>query len=103
MAWAVVFFDLPVGTRQERKAAADFRRDLIKEGYIMLQFSVYARPCGSADRVETTVRRLQKHIPPEGEVRALIISDAQWGRMMVFRCKKTAMPEKMPEQMVFIW
>jgi CRISPR-associated protein Cas2 len=103
MAWTLVFFDLPVGTKQERKAAADFRKELIREGYMMLQYSVYARPCGSADRVDTSVRRLQQHIPPEGEVRAMVISDAQWGRMLVFHSRKPAQPEKMPEQLVFIW
>jgi CRISPR-associated protein Cas2 len=46
MAWVLVFFDLPVGTPEERKAANNFRRDLVREGYMMIQFSVYARPCG---------------------------------------------------------
>ena len=103
MAWTLVFFDLPVGTKQERKAAADFRKELIKEGYMMLQFSVYARPCGSADRVDTAVRRLRSRIPAKGEVRAMVISDAQWGRMIVVRSQKPATPEKMPDQMVFVW
>lgn len=70
---------------------------------MMLQFSVYARPCGSADRVDTTVRRLRSRIPTKGEVRALVVSDAQWGRMIILRSQKPAMPENMPEQMVFVW
>jgi CRISPR-associated protein Cas2 len=101
MTWVLVFFDLPVGTAEERKAAANFRKDLLKEGYIMVQFSVYARPCGSADRVETQVRRLKPKIPPKGEVRSLIISDAQWGRMLVMRSQQKAESEKQPEQMMF--
>jgi len=101
MAWVLVFFDLPVGTPEERKAAANFRKDLLKEGYIMVQFSVYARPCGSADRVETQVRRLKPKIPPRGEVRTLIISDAQWGRMLVMRSQQKVDSEPQPEQMMF--
>ncbi len=103
MAWTLVFFDLPVGTRSERKAATNFRKELVKEGYIMVQYSVYARPCGSADRVESIVRRLQKAIPSHGEVRALIISDAQWGRMIVVRSRRRTSPEEMPQQMIFVW
>jgi CRISPR-associated protein Cas2 len=102
MAWVLVFFDLPVGTPEERKAATNFRKDLLKDGYIMVQFSVYARPCGSADRVETQVRRLKPKIPAKGEVRGLIISDAQWGRMLVVRSQQRTDAEPMPEQMMFL-
>ena len=101
MAWVLVFFDLPVGTPEERKAATNFRKDLIHDGYMMVQFSVYARPCGTADRVDTQVRRLKSKIPSKGEVRGLMISDAQWGRMIVMRSQQTAEAEKMPAQMQF--
>lgn len=101
MAWVMVLFDLPVGTPDERRDAANFRKDLVKDGYIMVQFSVYARPCGSADRVDTQVRRLKSKIPPHGEVRGLLISDAQWGRMIVMRSRQKAESEKMPDQMMF--
>jgi CRISPR-associated protein Cas2 len=101
MAWVVVFFDLPAGTPDERRDAANFRKDLLKDGHFMVQFSVYARPCGSADRVESQVRRLKSKIPPRGEVRVLIVSDAQWGRMMIIRSLQRKEPEKMPEQMMF--
>lgn len=101
MAWVMVFFDLPVGTPEERRDASNFRRDLIKDGYMMVQFSVYARPCGSADRVDTQVRRLRGKIPAQGEVRGLLITDAQWGRMIVVRGAKKENPEDMPEQMMF--
>jgi hypothetical protein len=40
MAWVLVFFDLPVGTPEERKAATNFRKDLLRDGYMMVQFSV---------------------------------------------------------------
>lgn len=101
MAWVLVFFDLPVGTPEERKAATNFRKDLIHDGYMMVQFSVYARPCGTADRVETQVRRLKSRIPSKGEVRGLMISDAQWGRMIVMRSQRITEAEKMPAQMQF--
>ncbi len=101
MAWVVVMFDLPVGTPVERRAATHFRNDLISDGYFMMQFSVYARPCGSADKVETHMRRLKSKIPPSGEVRSLIITDAQWGRMLIVRGKQKTKAEDMPEQLMF--
>jgi CRISPR-associated protein Cas2 len=101
MAWVLVFFDLPVGSPDERRAANNFRKDLIHDGYMMVQFSVYARPCGTADRVETQVRRLKQKIPNKGEVRGLMISDAQWGRMIIMRSQQNVDAEKMPAQMQF--
>lgn len=101
MAWVLVFFDLPVGTPEERKEANNFRKDLIRDGYFMVQFSVYARPCGTADRVETQVRRLKSKIPGGGEVRGLLISDAQWGRMIIMQSQKPVNPETIPKQMLF--
>jgi CRISPR-associated protein Cas2 len=47
MGWLIVAFDLPVGTRKQRKAATDFRNYLIDDGFQMIQFSVYARACVS--------------------------------------------------------
>jgi CRISPR-associated protein Cas2 len=101
MAWVVVMFDLPVGSPEERREATHFREDLIRDGYFMMQFSVYARPCGSSDKVETHMRRLKSKIPSRGEVRSLIITDAQWGRMLVVRGEKKQHPEDMPEQLMF--
>ena len=48
----IVFFDLPVGTARERKAATKFRNFLIKDGYHMVQYSVYSRICNGNDAVE---------------------------------------------------
>ena len=68
---------------------------------MMVQFSVYARPCGTADRVDTQIRHLKSKIPSKGEVRGLLISDAQWGRMIIIRSQQKVDSEKMPEQMMF--
>lgn len=101
MAWLLVFFDLPVGTNEQRNAANRFRKDLLEDGYLRVQYSVYARPCGSADKVETHVRRLKPKLPAQGEVRSLIISDAQWGRMAIYRNTAPTDPESMPAQLLF--
>ena len=39
----MVFFDLPVETAMQRKEYRLFRKFLIKDGYLMLQESVYAK------------------------------------------------------------
>lgn len=41
--WLVAMFDLPVDTKEARRHYTQFRNALLKQGFTMLQFSVYAR------------------------------------------------------------
>ncbi len=74
----IVFFDLPVGTARERKAAANFRKFLLKDGYHMLQYSVYTRICNGNDSVAMHESRLEQHIPERGSIRLLTITEKQY-------------------------
>ncbi len=79
--WLIVFFDLPVKTKPQRRVATKFRKFLLDDGYIMLQYSVYARICRGQDAVEKHVGRLLKSLPKEGSVRSLQVTDRQYARM----------------------
>lgn len=79
--WLFVFFDLPVRTKEQRRRANRFRHFLKNDGFLMLQFSVYARVCREQDGVEKHVRRVRGNLPKEGSVRTLQITDRQYGRM----------------------
>ncbi len=100
MGWIVVFFDLPVKEKEERYHATRFRNDLLKDGYTMIQYSVYARPCPSFGRIQTHIRRLKNLIPPYGEVRSIYLTDAQWGKMEIFSRRQRQKPEDPPEQIL---
>jgi CRISPR-associated protein Cas2 len=80
MGWLLVRFDLPVLTKKQRKAATDFRKTLLDEGYFMVQFSVYARAGTSHERIEKHTQRLQEITPKAGNVRVLFLTDTQWAR-----------------------
>ena len=71
----VVFFDLPVVTAKEKKAAAKFRKFLIKDGYNMMQWSVYSRICNGTDSVAMHRQRLKQNLPENGSVRALTLTE----------------------------
>ncbi len=104
MGWLIVAFDLPVGTKQQRKAATDFRNFLLDDGYTMVQWSVYARPCVSFARQQTHLARLKANLPPEGSVRALFVTRAQWERSFVIQGAPAteAEPENLPDQ-IQLW
>lgn len=76
-----VFFDLPVSKKEQRKIASKFRKELVNEGFVMLQFSVYFRVCRGQDIVDREIRRIQQILPPEGNVRVLQVTDKQYGNM----------------------
>lgn len=85
----LVFFDLPVKTKQERRRATQFRNFLIKDGYYMIQFSVYARVCNGNDMVELHKNRLRMNIPNEGSIRVLVITEKQYENLEILLGKKS--------------
>ena len=103
MGWMLVIFDLPVTTPPQRKRATDFRKFLLEQGYLMVQYSVYARACVSYNRMQTQMRRLKLSVPPEGHVRAIYVTQAQWERMYIAHGPpdREESPEAFPEQLIF--
>jgi len=77
----LVFFDLPVVTKAERRAYTLFRRFLINDGYDMIQYSVYGRILNGNDSLEKHFKRLVSNLPPEGSVRCLSVTEKQYASM----------------------
>ena len=77
----MIFFDLPVTTKKDRKAYAEFRRFLIKDGFIMIQYSVYSRTVRNHDDAQKHCRIVERNVPPKGSVRALIVTEKQYSSM----------------------
>lgn len=74
----LVFFDLPVKTKHQRKEAVQFRNFLLKDGYYMIQYSVYSRVCNGTDAVEKHRKRLKNNLPDNGSVRMLVVTEKQY-------------------------
>ncbi len=79
--WMFVFFDLPVGTKAERRAATRFRSFLKDDGFMMLQYSVYARVMRGEEAAEKHLARVTSHLPSKGSVRTLTVTERQFARM----------------------
>lgn len=94
--WLFVFFDLPVGTKKERKAATDFRNKLLKDGFTMMQFSVYIRHCPSMESGEVHIRRVKSFLPPKGQVSILKVTDKQFGLIANFWGASSQKPKQQP-------
>jgi CRISPR-associated protein Cas2 len=97
--WLFVFFDLPVLTKKERKAAALFRKNLMKDGFNMMQFSVYTRHCASDESAQVHIKRVKAMIPEKGQVSILKVTDKQFGDIANFWGIKELPPAGSPTQM----
>lgn len=85
----MVFFDLPVKEKKERRAATLFRNFLLLDGYHMVQCSVYARVCNGTDSVEVHRKRLLNSLPPAGSVRMMVITEKQYNGIELLVGKPT--------------
>lgn len=74
----IVFFDLPVETKPQRREYARFRRFLIKTGFLMMQESVYSKIALNATAAEAIRRSVLAQSPAVGIVQLMIITEKQY-------------------------
>lgn len=97
--WLFVFFDLPVTTKKTQKEAALFRKNLMKDGFTMLQYSVYIRHCASYESLQVHVKRVKSIIPDLGMVSILSVTDKQYGNIINFWGKEKKKIQSIPLQL----
>ena len=96
--WLYVMFDLPVGTRSERKAATRFRQFLLDRGFEMAQFSVYLRFASSKEAAETFISQIEAVQPGGGKIHIVTITDKQYANARIFLGKKRELRSEFPDQ-----
>jgi len=100
MMWLYVMFDLPAGTKGERRTAAKFRGFLLDQGFEMAQFSVYLRFAESKEAAETHIRHVRDELPKKGQVHIIIIiTDKQYGNARIFTGRKREHKSEKPVQL----
>jgi len=63
-----------------RHVASRLSNDLLDNGFLMIQFSVYARPCVNLEQLSKHIDGIQALVPAAGNVRLLYITDEQWAK-----------------------
>ncbi|WPK11243.1 CRISPR-associated endonuclease Cas2 [Lysinibacillus louembei] len=79
-----VMFDLPVQTSIERKNYRRFRKFLIENGYLMIQYSIYAKIILNHSALQLQKVKIQQHLPPKGHVETLLVTEKQFADMEHF-------------------
>ena len=85
----MIIFDLPSIESYEKKEYRNFRKALIKNGFMMLQFSVYVREYNRQINIRDEVRKIEKWLPSSGSIRAIGITECQWQNMEIVLGNKT--------------
>lgn len=76
-----VFFDLPTLTLENRRSYAKFRKYLIKNGFVMMQESVYCRMALNQNSSKIITDNLRRNKPPNGLVQVLCVTEKQFSKM----------------------
>lgn len=97
--WILVMFDLPVGTKEQMRAATRFREYLLDEGFEMAQFSIYARFCSGKEQYESHVRRIESNLPEKGDIHILGFTDRQYENIIRFSGQARKRQRKNPSQL----
>ncbi len=77
----LVFFDLPVLTSKEQRDYRQFRKFLIKSGFLMLQESVYCKLAQNSTMADSIIESVRKNKPGEGLVQLLKVTEKQYAKM----------------------
>jgi len=98
--WLFAMFDLPVDEPELRREYTQFRKSLLKEGFTMLQYSVYVHYVASEETEQVYRRRVQQSLPSHGQVRVISLTDRQFEKMEVYVGKKRKRTEDPPHQLM---
>lgn len=90
--WILVLYDLPTETKKERKAAATFRKQIMRDGFNMFQFSIYVRHCANMENAQVHINRVKGFLPNHGQVGIMCITDKQFANIQIFSSTKPQEP-----------
>lgn len=77
----LVFFDLPTETAADKRAYRQFRKTLVKNGFVMMQESVYCRLLINANAGKAAMETVRRNKPPKGLVQMLTVTEKQFAEM----------------------
>ena len=76
-------FDLPMITSSDLREYRNFRKFLIKSGFMMLQESVYCKLVQNSSVAATVTENVKKNKPPAGLVQVLGVTEKQFAKRVI--------------------
>ena len=98
----IVFFDLPITTIQGIRAYTKFRRFLLKDGFIMMQESVYSKLAQNQLAANALISHVRKNSPDEGLIQILTVTEKQYSNMEMIIGNKKGDVINLSERMIVL-
>ncbi len=98
----ILFFDLPMNTKEERRIYTKFRKYLISNGFMMLQFSVYAKIFPNRISLYQYIEGLKRNLPVRGSIRIMGVTEKQYEKMFILVGGKTIQEETITDDPMVI-
>ena len=80
-------YDLPMKTKLDIRRYNKFRKNIISNGFVMLQESVYYRYIKYTDLSNYVIKQVLKKIPSESDVRFIVLTLLQFKKMNKYSSK----------------
>lgn len=101
--WLMIMFDMPTDTPKLRKKYRYLRNKLLKEGYLMMQFSIYIRTFHSFEAAINGKKKIKDFIATntiKGKIRIIMFTDKQFSDMDIIVGTKTPEEKNAPKQLL---
>lgn len=98
----ILFFDLPMTTKEDRRIYANFRKFLINNGFSRIQFSVYVKVFPNRISMTQYIDTLRNNVPAKGSIRVMGVTNKQYERMIIMVGDKTIQEEILTEDPLVI-
>lgn len=86
-------FDVPSETKKEMRDYRIFRKKLLENGFVMLQYSIYYRSLPNRSALKKYESILKKYVPQGGNIRLLYVSETQFQDMILLVGSKSRQEE----------
>lgn len=86
---AILFFDLPMETSNERRDYSHFRKFLIDNGFYMMQKSVYSKLFLNRNSFELLKQKVMTALPKKGVIQIMSVTENQYSAIDYLIGKET--------------
>ncbi len=95
-------FDLPTLTSKDRRSYLIFRKFLIKNGYMMLQYSIYTKITINRNVMDMHIKKLKSNVPEKGLVQLLSVTEKQFSEMQILIGEENSKNKIQSTERVFV-
>ena len=99
----IVFFDLPTTSAIDLKNYRNFRKFLIKEGFMMMQESVYTKITKNMAHSTAIAHQVKLNLPKKGLVQMLTVTEKQYSRMEILLGEENGEYINDDRRLIILW